>query len=193
MAEQQAVARAGPAPASVVAASAPSTSQQIVDGDLRMMTTVDSEVITTEEYEDSTGWLQRHQRRRGRDLHHLQQNTTGPANSTPARNNTTAQATTQRVYPTKCRRPRCPKLPKDDIKVVIRPRDGLNVVRVSDAALRGSILLAAGVEPETSIEYLLRANTEQNIRVMGRAICAHRETQDRRSLILYEGLRHDTR
>ncbi|KAH9362783.1 hypothetical protein HPB48_015254 [Haemaphysalis longicornis] len=103
MAEEPAVARAGPAAASVVAASAPSTSQQIVDGSLR---TVDGEVITIEEYEDSTG---------------------------------------------------------DNIKVVIRPRAGLNVARVSDATLRDSILLAAGLEPETATEDLLRANHEQNI------------------------------
>ncbi|KAH9367657.1 hypothetical protein HPB48_020384 [Haemaphysalis longicornis] len=175
MAEQPAVARAGPAAASVVAASAPSTSQQIVDGALRIVTTVEGEVITTEEYEDSTGWLQCHRRTRGRVLHHLEQNTTGPANSTPARNNTTAQATTQRVHPTKSRRPRCPKLPRDDIEVVIRPRDGFNVARVSDATLRDSILLAAGLEPETATEDLLRANPEQNILVVSTPLLARAE------------------
>ncbi|KAH9365064.1 hypothetical protein HPB48_017835 [Haemaphysalis longicornis] len=98
-----------------------------------MVTTLDGEVITTEEYEYSTLWLQCHRRTRGRDLHHLQQNTTGPGNSPKARSNTRAQATTQTIHLTKSRRPRCPKLPKDDIKVVIRPGEGLNVARVCDA------------------------------------------------------------
>ncbi|KAH9379123.1 hypothetical protein HPB48_002429 [Haemaphysalis longicornis] len=119
-----------------------------------MVTSVDGEVITTEQYEESSGWLQCHRLTHGRDLHHLQQNTTRPANSTLAKNNTTAQTTTQRFHPTKLPRRRCPKLPMDDIKVVVRPRDGFNVTRVSEAPPRGSILLAAGLEPETVIEDL---------------------------------------
>ncbi|KAH9360067.1 hypothetical protein HPB48_006664 [Haemaphysalis longicornis] len=41
-------------------------------------------------------------------------------------------------------RPKYPRLPKDYIKVVIRPREGLNVAQESDAQLRDSILTSAG-------------------------------------------------
>ncbi|KAH9370844.1 hypothetical protein HPB48_009217 [Haemaphysalis longicornis] len=74
-------------------------------------------------------------------------------------------------------RPRFPRLPKDDIKFVIRPRDGLNVARISEATLRDSIR-AAGLEQELASTDIFRANQTQNIVVISTALL-ERATADR--------------
>ncbi|KAH9364195.1 hypothetical protein HPB48_007582 [Haemaphysalis longicornis] len=63
--------------------------------------------------------------------------------------------------------PRCPKLPRDDIKVVIHLCEGMNVARGSVVTLRDSVLHAAGLEPAEATEDLLGINHEQNIIVLG--------------------------
>ncbi|KAH9380824.1 hypothetical protein HPB48_021355 [Haemaphysalis longicornis] len=86
---------------------------------------------------------------------------------TPLRNQATRQRRNNQNRP--IQRPRFPRLPKDDIKVVIRPRDGLNVARISEATLRDSILRAAGLEQELASTDIFRANQTQNIVVISTA------------------------
>ncbi|KAH9361754.1 hypothetical protein HPB48_005093 [Haemaphysalis longicornis] len=57
------------------------------------------------------------------------------------------------------RRPRLPALPREDIKIVIRPRDGLNTLRVSYAQLRDGVLRAAAVLTERAIQNILVVST----------------------------------
>ncbi|KAH9380090.1 hypothetical protein HPB48_009913 [Haemaphysalis longicornis] len=161
---------------SAVVASAPgdaSTSHQVIGAALRLVTTVTSESISQEEYEDNTGWLQCYGRKHGR---------TSPrhpmdASDAPSADHRSAHSATQPSHETKAQhqnrpiqRPRFPRLPKDDIKVVIRLRDGLNVARISEATLRDSILRAAGLEQELASTDIFRANQTQNIVVISTAL-----------------------
>ncbi|KAH9376047.1 hypothetical protein HPB48_022587 [Haemaphysalis longicornis] len=161
---------------SAVVASTPgdaSTSQQVIGAALRLVTTVTGESISQEEYEDNTGWLQCYGRKHGR---------TSPrhpmdASDAPSADHRSAHSATQPSHEAKAQhqnrpiqRPRFPRLPKDDIKVVIRPRDGLNVARISEATLRDSILRAAGLEQELASTDIFRANQTQNIVIISTAL-----------------------
>ncbi|KAH9366073.1 hypothetical protein HPB48_018094 [Haemaphysalis longicornis] len=64
------------------------------------------------------------------------------------------------------RRPRLPALPREDIKTVIRPRDGLNTSRVSYAQLRDGVLRAAAVSTERTSDDIFRLQPGQNILVV---------------------------
>ncbi|KAH9369810.1 hypothetical protein HPB48_019155 [Haemaphysalis longicornis] len=161
---------------SAVVASAPgdaSTSQQVIGAALRLVTTVTGESISQEEYEDDTGWLQCYGRKHGR---------TSPrhpmdASDALSADHRSAHSATQASHEAKAQhqnrpiqRPRFPRLPKDDIKAVIPPRDGLNVARISEATLRDSILRAAGLEQELASTDIFRANQTQNILVISTAL-----------------------
>ncbi|KAH9364187.1 hypothetical protein HPB48_006287 [Haemaphysalis longicornis] len=161
---------------SAVVASAPgdaSTSQQVIGAALRQVTTVTGESISQEEYEDNTGWLQCYGRKHGRTspCHPMD------ASDAPSADHKSAHSATLPSYEAKAQhqnrptqRPRFPRLPKDDIKVVIRLRDGLNVARISEATLRDSILRAAGLEQEMASTDIFRANQTQNIVVISTAL-----------------------
>ncbi|KAH9374045.1 hypothetical protein HPB48_005314 [Haemaphysalis longicornis] len=64
------------------------------------------------------------------------------------------------------RRPRLPALPREDIKIVIRPRDGLNTSRVSYAQLCDGVLHAAAVSTERVSDDIFRLQPGQNILVV---------------------------
>lgn len=53
------------------------------------------------------------------------------------------------------RLPRHSPLPKEDIKVVLRPREGLNITKVSQACLRDGVLRATGLSYDEVVEDLL--------------------------------------
>ncbi|KAG0427807.1 hypothetical protein HPB47_025169 [Ixodes persulcatus] len=55
-----------------------------------------------------------------------------------------------------------PHLPREDLKIVVRPRNGLNVSELSEAQLRDCIARATGIEPEQAADDILRASPKQN-------------------------------
>ncbi|KAH9378802.1 hypothetical protein HPB48_008110 [Haemaphysalis longicornis] len=161
---------------SAVVASTPrdaSTSQQVIGASLRLVTTVTGESVSQEEYEDNTGWLQCYGRKHGR---------TSPrhpmdASDAPPADHRSDHSATQPSHEEKAQhqnrpiqRPRFPRLPKDDIKVVVRPWDGLNVARISEATLRDSIIRAAGLEQDLASTDIFRANQTQNIVIISTAL-----------------------
>ncbi|CAN7943444.1 unnamed protein product, partial [Ixodes hexagonus] len=64
------------------------------------------------------------------------------------------------------KRPRAPRLPEDDIKVVIRPRDGLDTSRENDVKIQRSIMKAAKISTEEASGDVFRVNKDQNIMVV---------------------------
>ncbi|KAH9364425.1 hypothetical protein HPB48_000162 [Haemaphysalis longicornis] len=54
-------------------------------------------------------------------------------------------------------------LPKEDIKIVLRPRDGLNVSRISQALLKDGILRDAALRAEETTEGTFGTNNFKNI------------------------------
>ncbi|KAH7972570.1 hypothetical protein HPB52_013566 [Rhipicephalus sanguineus] len=59
-----------------------------------------------------------------------------------------------------------PPLPQDDIKIVIRPRGGLNISKIGAAAMADAILTAAGISQEDLCHDTLCPNLQQNIMVV---------------------------
>lgn len=161
-------------------AQTPNTSRQVVGTAVRMVTVVEGEPITAQEHGDTVGWLPCHRGKFGQALQQFQRDATSAhhlsktVNDTATLNEKTPQGQQRPSRPTS-KRPRCPRLPRDDIKVVIRPREGMNVARVSEATLRDSVLQAAGLEPAAATEDLLRVNHEQNILVVSTPLLARAE------------------
>lgn len=119
---------------------------------------VEGESISPEEYENDVGWMDSHQQRTSR---------------AKARQDTQSQDVARREQARKnqnhLRRPqlpRLPQLPEEDIKIVLRPRDGLDTSRVSYAQLRDGVLRAAAVSTEGASDDILRLNPIQNIMVV---------------------------
>ncbi|KAH9373019.1 hypothetical protein HPB48_003397 [Haemaphysalis longicornis] len=73
------------------------------------------------------------------------------------------QLTTPRVFPACYRQPR---LPKEDIKIVLRRRDGLNVRKHSNAQLRDAINSATALQPSDVEMDIVRTNPTQNILII---------------------------
>ncbi|KAH7959691.1 hypothetical protein HPB49_013104 [Dermacentor silvarum] len=62
--------------------------------------------------------------------------------------------------------PKKPHLPKEDIKIIIRPRDGFNTARYSVAQIGDCILRATWLKPEEVVKDSIRLNERQNIIVV---------------------------
>ncbi|KAM7290262.1 hypothetical protein ISCGN_026909 [Ixodes scapularis] len=56
-----------------------------------------------------------------------------------------------------------PALPREDIKIILRPREGLDVTKVSSARLRDGVFCAIGLKEQDAEGDLLRVNPEKNI------------------------------
>ncbi|KAH9368553.1 hypothetical protein HPB48_020938 [Haemaphysalis longicornis] len=103
-----------------------------------MVTVVEGEPIIAQEHGDTLGWLPCHRRKFGQALQQFQRDATSPHHLSTTVNDTatfnkrkTPQGQRLPGFRTS-KRPR-PRLPRDDIKVVIRPREGMNVARVMNA------------------------------------------------------------
>ncbi|KAL1440279.1 hypothetical protein MTO96_001219 [Rhipicephalus appendiculatus] len=60
---------------------------------------------------------------------------------------------------------RMPQLPKDDIRIIIRPRGGLNIARVGPTIVADAISASAGISPMEQHADTLCPNSKQNILV----------------------------
>lgn len=68
---------------------------------------------------------------------------------------------------------RMPKLPKEEIKIVVRPHGSLDIVKVGAPTVTAAIFAAAGITAEESAEYDLSELTPEHRR------CEHSETCER--------------
>ncbi|KAH7959149.1 hypothetical protein HPB49_008936 [Dermacentor silvarum] len=62
---------------------------------------------------------------------------------------------------------RMPSLPRNDIKIVIRPRSGLDISKIGAVTVSDAILAAAGISQEDLCQDTLCPNLQQNIMVAG--------------------------
>ncbi|KAH7945796.1 hypothetical protein HPB49_015706 [Dermacentor silvarum] len=60
---------------------------------------------------------------------------------------------------------RMPSLPRNDIKIVIRPRGGLDISKIGAVSVADAILAAAGISQEDLCQDTLCPNLQQNIMV----------------------------
>ncbi|KAH9378817.1 hypothetical protein HPB48_016467 [Haemaphysalis longicornis] len=101
------------------------------------------------------GWLECHHQRGARILKEHQ-------SAQPS-----SQTIKQDKFPRPPRKPiRPPQLPREHLKIIIRPRNGLDVTEAGMAELRNAILQAAVLQTNKAREDIMRTNPERHIVVV---------------------------
>ncbi|KAH7932668.1 hypothetical protein HPB49_000574 [Dermacentor silvarum] len=106
---------------------------------MSMEVVVEGEIISPEDFKADAGWMESHRQRRAKILEDLN---VEARKDNKNRNQDAEQREATRGRP--CHRkqtqaPLLPELPKDDIKIILRPKEGLNVSKTSHVSLRDSI------------------------------------------------------
>lgn len=71
--------------------------------------------------------------------------------------------------------PRAPQLPKEHIKIILSPRDGLDVKKLSDTHIRDAVFTAADIAPRKAEEDILQTNPTKNIVIISTPTMANAE------------------
>ncbi|KAH7939379.1 hypothetical protein HPB52_011673 [Rhipicephalus sanguineus] len=86
---------------------------------------------------------------------------------------------------------RMPRLPKEDIKIVVRPQGGLDIVKVGAPAVTAAIFAAASMTGEESAEDTVCPNLHQNIVVVSTPKRANADRYARMRQIYIQGKLHE--
>lgn len=125
---------------------------------------VEGEPISPEEITKEAGWLTSHLKLGARALTSMSQPPEFPREQDGAGSRSMNQRPrAQQQLRRQQRMPFQPHLPKEDIKIVLRPREGLDVTKISFAGLRDGVLDATGLAHEEAEEDVLRIHTTKNI------------------------------
>ncbi|XP_065297018.1 uncharacterized protein [Dermacentor albipictus] len=130
---------------------------------------VEGTKIAPEEVSVEAGWLVSHRKQR--------QTTQASSLLIHGSLHATASARTESTEQPALRRraPRQPRLPKNDIKIVIRPRDGFNVSKLGDAQIRDSILQITGITTKEAEDDIYRSCTDNNVIVVSTPMMSNAE------------------
>ncbi|XP_040357396.2 uncharacterized protein LOC121046807 [Ixodes scapularis] len=129
--------------------------------------------ITPEQVTKEAGWLDSYRNRNRRTLAQL--GLTAEKTSKIA----VAGAVRTRYSTKKPQVPRQPQLPREDIKIIVRPRGGLNISKLSDALIRDGVLRAATVTIAEAEDDIYRSCMGQNIIVISTPSLANAEKYHR--------------
>ncbi|KAG0418138.1 hypothetical protein HPB47_005113, partial [Ixodes persulcatus] len=119
---------------------------------------VAGEDISPEECTAKAGWLVSHRQRGTRALNKL-----GLTTTSTAKNDSGGRTENRKPRQRHRKQRQQPALPREDIKVILRPREGLDVSKVSSARLRDGVFCAIGLKEQEAEGDLLRVNPEKNI------------------------------
>lgn len=84
-----------------------------------------------------------------------------------------------------------PVLPKEDMKIVIRPRGGLDISKIGAATVADAILAAAGLSQDELSQDTLCPNLQQNIMVASTPRRQNADRYGRIKQILISGKVHE--
>ncbi|KAG0436510.1 hypothetical protein HPB47_017907 [Ixodes persulcatus] len=104
------------------------------------------------------GWLVSHRQRGTRALNKL-----GLTATSTAKNDAGGRTESRKPRQRHRKQRQQPALPREDIKVILRPREGLDVTKVSSAKLRDGVFCAIGLKEQEAEGDLLRVNPEKNL------------------------------
>ncbi|KAH7932664.1 hypothetical protein HPB49_000559 [Dermacentor silvarum] len=121
---------------------------------------VDGEDISPEEVTQDQGWRSAGVRRVGAKTRTADSN--APSLQPGARHGKSGGAALKSKV---LRAGRMPSLPRNDIKIVIRPRGGLDISKIGAVTVADAILAAAGISQEDLCQDTLCPNLQQNIMV----------------------------
>ncbi|KAH7958284.1 hypothetical protein HPB49_000515 [Dermacentor silvarum] len=130
---------------------------------MSMEVVVEGEIISPEDFRADAGWMESNRQTRVKILEDLN---VEARKDNKNRNQDAEQREAARGWPRQCKQPqapRLPELPKDDIKIILRPNEGLNVSKTSHVTLRDSMLNAAGIHVIDDIIDTLRTDNCKNI------------------------------
>ncbi|KAG0415526.1 hypothetical protein HPB47_007307 [Ixodes persulcatus] len=119
---------------------------------------VADEDISPEECTAEAGWLVSHRQRGTRALNKL-----GLTATSTAKNDAGGRTESRKPCQRHRKQRQQPALPREDIKVILRPREGLDVTKVSSARLRDGVFCAIGLKEQEAEGDLLRVNPDKNI------------------------------
>ncbi|KAH8026088.1 hypothetical protein HPB51_015437 [Rhipicephalus microplus] len=91
------------------------------------------------------------------------------------------------------RKPRQPRLPDDHVKVVIRPRDGLDLSKVGEVQLRDAVLREVDLHATLLKEYIYRTCVEANLIVVSTLHLSNADIYSRISKLQVETETYDVR
>ncbi|KAH9360742.1 hypothetical protein HPB48_020221 [Haemaphysalis longicornis] len=128
---------------------------------------VQGEDISPDMVTPERGWLECFRQRDARTL--MQHQSAQPSSSTTKQDKSSRQP----------RKPiRSPQLPRKHLKIIIRPRNGRDVMKAGMAELRDAILRAAVLQTNEAREDIMRTNPEKEYRGSKHAeSCPSREIQ----------------
>ncbi|KAH9378402.1 hypothetical protein HPB48_017515 [Haemaphysalis longicornis] len=157
-----------------------------------MTVEVEGESIEPESFESEPGWLLSHSRKSRRALAELFQ----ISQETSQQRSVGAAGISVRHYTDKTKKgPKRPSFAREDIKIVLRPRNGLNVSKHCQAELHDSIPKSTGIGKKLETEDILRANPQQNTLVIttpslarGAVYAKNSGTLNRRKLLRGHGV-----
>ncbi|CAN7990224.1 unnamed protein product, partial [Ixodes pacificus] len=132
---------------------------------------MEGEPISPEEFTKEAGWMESHRRMRNRDLVQLGLTSAAAASQHDAEGHDAGKERRRdgrsRAPPQGSRRAwRAPELPKEDVKIILRPRNGLELRRCSQAVLKDGVRCAANINTEDAEEDTLRINPLRNVLVI---------------------------
>lgn len=114
--------------------------------------------------DDTVGWLESYKKLCCRELEKLNQ----PLESTAASRRVLAtginnpRGAVKGANKAKNKAPLPPRLPREDLRIVVRSRNGLNISEMSEAQRRDCIIRATGLEPTQAADDILRTDPKQN-------------------------------
>ncbi|KAH9379065.1 hypothetical protein HPB48_021932 [Haemaphysalis longicornis] len=124
------------------------------------------ETVSPEHFENDAGLLLSHRKRSRKAFARLNL----AQNDSQRQPGTGSTASVIKTPETKrkeaIRLPRQPALPKGDIKIVLRPRDGLDNAKMNDAQIRDGAVSATAIKKEEAEDDLLRTIPKQNIIIL---------------------------
>ncbi|KAH7955344.1 hypothetical protein HPB52_000379 [Rhipicephalus sanguineus] len=147
---------------------------------------VHGEDISEEEFSQDQGWQSAGARRAGAKTRTADSNEPSPQPGS-RRGKLGGAALKSKVL----RAGKMPPLPRDDIKIVIRPRGGLNISKIGAAAVADAILAAAGISQEDLCHDTLCPNLQQNIMVASTPKRENASRNVRMKQILISGKVHE--
>ncbi|KAH7960360.1 hypothetical protein HPB49_018931 [Dermacentor silvarum] len=157
-----------------------------------MEVVVEGEIISPEGFKADAGWMESHRQKRAKILEDLN---VEARKDNKNKNQDAEQREAARGRPRHRKQPqtlRLPELPKDDIKIILRPKEGLNVSKTSHVSLRDSILNAAGIHVNDAIIHTLRTNNFKNIIMISTPDMARARRYNGIKAIVIQGKRKQT-
>lgn len=151
-----------------------------------MSVEVEGEDISPEEFQQDSGWRLANER-----LSRSPRRAASTPSTDAAAATKKAAAYARKIRASAIKAARMPALPRDAIKIVLRPRGGLNVAKTGLVEVTATVRAAAGVTKDSGNGDILCINAQQNIVVISTAVEERATQYGRISEVKIKGQKHE--